>query len=144
VVFRPEHESGVRSMWAEAHGGSYAAVRSLAEAQALHDGAVVLEGDWGGQIYATVPARLVRCDEQALERLLRDLDPIAWPGNEEDGARVFYERVPVGGGVAGGMGGAVVMDGVWVHEEFESLGLADAIGDVIAGERERIPLTEGS
>jgi hypothetical protein len=139
-----DHESGVRRMWAEAHGGSYVAVRSLAEAQALPDGAVVLEGDWGGQIYVTAPARLVRCDEQALVRLVRDLDAIAWPRNEEDGARVFYERVPVGGGVAGGMGGSVVIDGVWVHEEFESLGLADAIREVIAGERERIQPPEES
>ena len=57
---------------------------------------------------------------------------------------MFYERVPVGGGVAGGMGGARITDGVWVHETLESLGLADAIRQVIAGELDRIPPRDAS
>src|SRR4051812_18841606 len=138
-TFLPDHESGVRSMWAKAHGGEYFAVTSLDAAQALPDGAVVLEGDWGGQIYVTAPAKAVLCDETALDLLLRDLDAIAWPGNDHDGARVFYERAAVGKGVAGGMGGGVVLPGVWVHDEFEQLGLGDAIREVIAAERARIP-----
>jgi hypothetical protein len=34
------------------------------------DGAVVLTGDYGGQVYLTVPAELVECREEALRVLL--------------------------------------------------------------------------
>jgi len=70
----PDHESALRRMVADGRGMSYQAFRSLGEAQRTADGAVVLEGDWGGTIYATCPARLIRCDEGALGQLLRDLD----------------------------------------------------------------------
>src|SRR5438552_11511903 len=99
----PAHESGVRRMVADARGPPYQALRSLGEAQAALDGVVVMEGDYGGQIYLTCPARLVKCDPGTLEQLLADLDGMAW--RDSDGARVFFERQPIGSGVAGGMGG---------------------------------------
>jgi hypothetical protein len=61
---------------------------------------VILEGDDGGQIYVVVPARQVGCSEEALTWLLHDLDQISWPGNDEGSARVVFERVAVGTGVA--------------------------------------------
>jgi len=39
---------------------------------------VIFEGDYGGQIYATCPASLVRCSEETLQGLLRDLDTVGW------------------------------------------------------------------
>jgi hypothetical protein len=71
-----------------------------------------------------------------LHRLLHDLDHVAWDCNNGEGAGVHYERLPVGSGVGGGMGGAVVRDGVWVHNEFVELGMADVIADVIEGRRQ--------
>jgi hypothetical protein len=58
--------------------------------------------------------------------------------NDRDMARVFYERLPVGSGVAGGTGGGVVANGVWLHPKLEEQGLRDAVEAVIAGERDRI------
>lgn len=52
---------------------------SLADARDVPDGVVILEGDYGGQIYVVAPAARVACSEGALQLLLRDLDDIAWP-----------------------------------------------------------------
>lgn len=67
----PSHESGVRRMVADAISGRYEAFRSLEEARAAQDAAVVMEGDDGGSIYLTCPIGLVNCDEQALRQLLK-------------------------------------------------------------------------
>lgn len=131
-------ESGLRRLIADAHGTRYQALTSLTEAKVHEDGVVVLEGDDGGQVYAVFPARAVKCDAEALDHLLRDLDAIAWPGNDRDMARVFYERQPLGARIAGGMGGGVVDVHGWVHQEFRDLQLEDQIREVIAGQRDRI------
>ncbi len=118
----PEHESSVRRMMADAHRRPYHPLRSLAEAQAVPDGVVIFEGDWGGQIYATCPASIVRCSKETLRDLLCDLDAVGWC--ELDGARVFYERHPSGTSVSGGMGGGRVTDDLWVHPRIKALGLS--------------------
>jgi hypothetical protein len=134
-------ESGLRRLIADAHGASYHALASLTEAKLHADGVVVLEGDDGGQVYAVFPARAVQCDTETLDHLLRDLDAIAWPGNDRDSARVFYERHPPGARIAGGMGGGVVDARGWVHQEFRDLQLDDQIREVIAGQRDRVRRT---
>jgi hypothetical protein len=123
-------------MVSDAHGKPYRAFHSLGEARADPDGTVILEGDWGGTIFATCPARLVRCD-QGLDQLLHDVNEIVWPGQPE-GSRVYYERLPIGSGVPGGGAGGVVVEGVWVHDEFEELGMAEEIREVIMGRTRRI------
>ncbi len=133
----PEHESALRRMVADGRGMPYQAFPFLSDAQRTADGAVVLEGDWGGTIYATCPACLLRCDEGTLGQLLRDLDALIWPGQPED-AGVFYLRLPAGSQVPGGMGGGIVIDGIWVHDTFEALGIAQQIRDVITGRASRI------
>jgi len=130
----PSHESAVRRLMAEATGASYQALESLAEAQAAPDGVVILEGDDGGQVYLTVPARLVRCSEQTLATLLADLDAHAW--QDLDSARVFYERRAIGAGVGGGIGGGHVVDGVWIHPDLRAWQAAAEA--VIAGEAEHL------
>ena len=120
-------------MLADAHGTPYAALPSLKEARRVPDAAVVMEGDDGGSIYLTCPVRLVRCDEAALRQLLRDLDAHDW--DDPEGAGLFYEVAPVGSGVAGGTGGGVVTDGVWLHPELEAKGLRGRVEAVIAGRR---------
>jgi hypothetical protein len=125
-------ESGLRRLIADAPGASYQALASLTEAK-LHED--------GGQVYAVFPARAVQCDAKALDHLLRDLDAIAWPRNDRDSARVFYERHPPGARIAGGIGGGVVDVRGWVHQEFRDLQLDDQIREVIAGQRDRIRRT---
>ena len=109
---------------------------SLAAARDVPDGVVILEGDYGGQIYLVAPASRVACSEGALLHLLRDLDEIAWPGSERDASTLRYERLPLGSTVPGGMGGARVDGDVWIHVELTPH--ADAIRDVLAGRREVI------
>jgi hypothetical protein len=106
-------------------------LRSLAEARAVPDGVVILEGDWGGQIYVVAPAARVACDEAALERLLRELDAIAWPENDLGGASVRYQRLRKGDSVPGGMGGGEVREEVWIHPELAPHGAR--IRAVLAG-----------
>ena len=134
----PAHESGVRRMLSDAHGIPYHPLHSLEEAKLFPDGVVILEGDDGGQIYVVCFASLVKCSEDILDQLLRDLDEIAWPENDPDMAKIFYERHPTGAGIAGGMGGALVTEDIWVHNEFVKLQLDDAVREVIAGQRNRI------
>jgi hypothetical protein len=52
-------ESAVRRMIADAAGQQYQALGSLAESRTFADAIVVLEGDWGGQIYVVAPIKLV-------------------------------------------------------------------------------------
>jgi hypothetical protein len=113
----PEHERPVGRIVADAHGGSYGAFRSLGEAKEADTAAVIMEGDDGGSIYLTCPARLVNCDEATLRRLLLDLDALDW--KDPDSAGIYYERVLVGA-IPGGTGGGVVTEGVWLHPNVEA------------------------
>jgi hypothetical protein len=132
----PDHESPVRRMVAGAHGQHYEAIESLEQAKATADAAVVMQGDDGGSIYLTCPARLVRCDEPTLLQLLHDLDKHDW--NDPEGVGLYYEVAPVGSGVAGGSGGGVVTNSIWLHPELEQKGLREQVEAVIAGDRTRI------
>ena len=134
----PEHESGVRRLVSDARNIPYHPLHSLEEAKSFPDGIVILEGDDGGQIYLVCPASLVKCSEEALNDLLRELDHIAWPHNDLNSARVFYERRPTGSPIFGGMGGAYVIEDIWIHQEFVDAGLGNRIQEVIDGKRPRI------
>lgn len=108
---------------------------SLAAARDDPDGVVILEGDYGGQIYLVAPASRVECSEGALLHLLRDLDEIAWPGCE-DASSVRYEKLSAGSSVPGGMGGGKVEEEIWIHREL--MPHANAIRGVLAGRIEVI------
>jgi hypothetical protein len=131
-----EHESAVRRMLADAGRGSYEPLRSLDEAKARPGGVVVMEGDYGGSIYLTCPARIVNCDDATLRRLLLDLDKRDW--NDADGVGLYYEVASPGSGIAGGTGGATVTTGVWLHPDLEAKGLRERVEAVIAGRRTRL------
>src|SRR5262245_15173700 len=120
----PAGQSMVRSIMAEQEGHAYHPLGGFEEAKKDPDGVVVFEGDYGGQIMMTIRMKYVQCSERALDLLLADLATLAW-GDEHDyrGEDLFYERIPIGGGVAGGMGGGCVMDGVWAHPRFEKDGV---------------------
>ncbi len=101
---------------------------------------LVLEGDWGGQIYLTVPWRLVG-PRPRIGTLLAELDCLAWACNQGQGAAAgLYEPklvlrdmlrdadVPeetrreleewLRASVSGGMGGGRLEQGLWLHDEF--------------------------
>lgn len=132
----PDHESPVRRLIADAHDTSFYPLRTLDEARHHDDGVAILQGDWGGQIYAVIPVRMIRCSTDTLQRLLLDLDIEAWSCNENEGASIYYERKPAGIGVAGGMGGGASTGQLWVHPEFDEI--AEQIRRVIIGEQETI------
>lgn len=134
----PDKERPLGRFMADAHGVAFRPLASLAEAKAADDGVVILQGDDGGQVYLVCPASLVRCAEATLEQLLIDLDELAWPGNDPNMRRVYYERLATGSGVPGGMGGGRVAAEPWIHGDFIGRGLGAAIADVLRGDRARI------
>lgn len=131
----PEHVSG-RQMLSEIFGDENNSVATLAEARELDDYALVMEGDFGGQIYLTCPVDLVKCDEDCLRRLLADIDGVQW--NNPDGCQLFFEHAPVGASIVGGMGGGEVVDGVWCHKDIHALGISASIEAVIEGRTDRL------
>lgn len=76
---------------------------------------VVMEGDWGGQIYLTCPVKYVICEEDTLLKILNKLDRMCWKCNGGDGAAIRYETFSQREIVAGGMGGGIAADGLWIH-----------------------------
>jgi hypothetical protein len=123
-------------MMADADGSKYIALESLAAARNHPDSVVIMEGDDGGTIYLTVPVYKVACSEIALRHLLSDIDAMYW--NDRRLAHLIYEIVPIGGAVAGGMGGGQVTDGLWLHPRVEALGVREDVEQVLYGQRERI------
>jgi hypothetical protein len=103
-------------MVSQSFGEPYVALSSLVEAKQFSDGVVVMEGDYGGQIYLVARAQAVHCDEAALRALLTELDGAAW--DDPDGARVYFERQPLDAPIFGGMGGARVTVEPWIHPDF--------------------------
>jgi hypothetical protein len=77
----PEHESQLRRILADAAGEPYSALQSLEEAKRAA-AVVVMEGDYGGSIYLTCPARVVQCDEPTLRQLALDIDERDWSDPE--------------------------------------------------------------
>jgi hypothetical protein len=123
-------------MLAEASGETYTAFTTFVAAREHPGSIVIFEGDDGGTVYLTNPVHQVICSEAALMQLLLDIDAMCW--SDTQGARVVYEVVPVGAGVAGGMGGGQVVDGLWLHSEVEALGMREDIQQVLDGRRQRI------
>ena len=73
---------------------------------------LVLEGDWGGQIYLTVPFAKVGSNAK-LEELLQILDKAAWPCNDEEGVGIaLYPVKNLRRGIFGSMGGGELTSSV--------------------------------
>lgn len=87
---------------------------------------VVLSGDWGGQIYLTMPTAMLPKNrnraENAISSLLKEIDDEEWGCNDADGrgVEVVYTKHPERG-VIGGMGGGRLLNGeVWFHPELDA------------------------
>jgi hypothetical protein len=145
----PERSSPLRFMMAATDGENYQAFKSLAEARTHPDAAMIMEADSGGQILVTCPVSKVQADEDVLLQLLCDLETITWgPGGLSEtsipcDACIYYEPLPSGSGVSGGMGGGCVLDGPWLHGVLEELGLRHQIEEILAGKRKRLQPQEG-
>lgn len=112
---------------------------TLEEARAA-DGWVILDGDWGGQVYLTSPASLVRIDHNGLKTLLHEIDLESWGGQEEASLSINFRVGAHGDVVGGGMGGGRLdRASPWIHPELVQLGLSDAINAVLAGEIGNLP-----
>ncbi|MNZ37281.1 hypothetical protein D3C78_547230 [compost metagenome] len=101
---------------------------------------MIMEGDWGGQIYLSCPMDIVKCNEDILRNLLTDLDTIAWDCNEGEGKELYYEVRQPGEGIGGGMGGGEIKVKLWIHKEFSDLNLYDEIEDVLSGRKDKLIL----
>ena len=128
----PEHHSPVNHIMSEVRGEKYLPLRTLEEAKAVPDGVVILEGDWGGTVYATCPVKYLEANHQEIEALCQSLEKSFWNCNFHDdvggGAGVYYVRKAIGSGVWGGMGGGIVLDGLWIHSA-----LGDLAQEVVKG-----------
>ncbi len=124
------HDDGVGSRLMD----SLINLHSLDEARTMEHTAVIMQGDGGGQIYLTVPVKYVHCNEEALRGLLGALDALEW--NDSATARLSFELAPIGSGVFGGMGGGLVIDGVWLHERLTGAGVMPLAASVLYGRRE--------
>jgi hypothetical protein len=132
----PRGCSPIRFAMSQVCNIEYKPIEDSEEALNTQDAILIMEGDWGGQIYLTCPVRLVHCSEEALENLLTDLDDIAWDCNEGKGTGIYYEVRKPDEWLSAGMGGGFVSDTLWVYPEFDNL--IEEIKDVIEGKSERI------
>jgi len=98
---------------------------------------LVLEGDWGGQIYLTIPICFLG-EEAKVAELLKFIDERAWSCNDGHGTDVQLNLTNnPENGVSGGMGGGMLLDRLWMYCEFsdsrwkekvfEMLGLAEDV-----------------
>lgn len=129
VTTIPEWQSGCRFLYCAQEGVEYRPLESLEEARKHDDAYLVMEGDYGGQVYLTAPIQEVKCDLSTLESLLQQIDLREW--DEEDGTGIFFERMDIGDYVAGGMGGGYADDRLWVHEHLKYF--TEMIANVLAG-----------
>ena len=99
----------------------YEPLLDLVAAKQHPDGIVVLEGDYGGVIYATCPVRYLAASHDEISSLCKWLEYEFWGGRQigDGGWAVHYEATKEGSGIWGGMGGGKVIDGLWTHHELD-------------------------
>lgn len=105
----------LREWISNSQGKKFKSYKDLKSAKTDPDSYVVMQGDWGGQIYLTCPIKCVTCDEYMLKKVLRKLDGMCWGCNAGAGADLCYETHRSGDVVPGGMGGGLATDGLWIH-----------------------------
>ena len=129
----PGHHSPVNHIMAETSGEKYQPLQTLEEARVVSDGVVILEGDWGGSIFATCPVKYIKATHQEIETLCQSLEASFFPTNIKHhggGWGVFYQRKSPGDGVWGGMGGGLVIDGLWIHAKLGEILSKKIISDL--------------
>ena len=83
---------------------------------------LVIDGDWGGQVLATIPAQEIKCSAATLSRLAAELNKTAWHEDESgtEGLDIYLSsrEDEIHATIAGGMGGGQLRDRIWLHPEF--------------------------
>jgi hypothetical protein len=132
----PEYESPIRSITSKAHGTSYRPIRGFEEAKKYNDSYMIMEGDWGGQIYLSIPVKKINCDQVTLIKLLNEIDRTEWRCNCGKGSGIYFERKNIGEELVGGEGGGIATNGLWVHENLNEI--KDKILAVLNGKSKSI------
>ena len=111
----PDSNRAVDFMVTKAKGLEYKPIENMEEARNISNAIVVLDGDYGGQVYATCPVKHLNptITHEQLEAICKQLSAVEW--NQDDDWQVSYQIKEVGHGVWGGMGGGRVEDGLWMH-----------------------------
>lgn len=111
----PDSNRAVDFMVTKAEGLEYKPIENMEEARNTPNAIVVLDGDYGGQVYATCPVKYLNSSitHSQLEAICKQLS--AWEWEQDDDWQVSYQIKEVGRGVWGGMGGGLVEDGLWMH-----------------------------
>lgn len=133
-----DSQSPIRKIMADARGGNYISYKSLDEAKKNKNVYCIMEGDWGGQIYLSIPVNKIKCDEDTLKNLLKEMDKISWECNEGEGSGIYYEPHRIGDGIGGGMGGGLITDGLWVHNELDDI--KNQIQEVLNGSTKNLEI----
>ena len=113
----------------EAPDDPFIELGSLEEARSMDHTAVIMQGGGGAQIYLTVPVKHVACEQPTLSLLVRSV-----PGKGP--VPTTMEKFSVDNlSRLAGMGGASIIDGIWLHPRFDDIGVMDAVSAVILGLR---------
>lgn len=75
----------------------------------------VLEGDYGGQVYLSIPKKGI--GEEKVAAALCIIDALEWDCNGSEGAAYYCTQGRDGGGLWDGMGGGQVTNGLWLHDQ---------------------------
>jgi hypothetical protein len=115
-------------------------------------GYVAIEGDSGGEVFIVCPTPSVRCSASSLFLLMHDLESIQSVGalskfgGDDDlcfpGYDAWIRQIEVAEGTE--YQNAKASKDLWINPEFERLGLAAQIQEVLLGTRKRLSLPTGS
>jgi len=112
------HESALQKAVLDSKNIEYKPLKSLQEARKYNDAHVIFEGDYGGQVYLSVPVKKIKCSQTVLDKLLKELDAIAW--KDSTGTGLYFERIKKGEIISGGMGGGRAKNNLWVHKDLSN------------------------
>ena len=102
--------------------------KTFEDFRATENAVALFFGDWGGQVYASVPMRLFgpEMGHKELHELGIRLEQVCWDCNvtaddPEGGAMVRFDIREPGTVVLGGMGGGWVGDKEWISEDIPEI-----------------------
>lgn len=128
------HERPLGRIMSEVKDTPLRPIESLELARTVPNAYVIMEGDWGGQIYLTAPVRLLRGGATELELVLGELDAHAWSCNDGEGRGFFFEEHGPLEGISGGLGGGATLSDLWLHPELVEAGFEHRVRQVLLGE----------
>ena len=111
-------ESQTRKLILESRGGRYLSVDTLEEARQSDNYYLIMDGDDGGQIYLSCPARLIECDEKTLKEVLTIIDENQW---SDESRGYYFELYKPDEIITGGMDGGLALEkGLWIHDRLKN------------------------